>query len=352
MMRLASPVLLVTTIIIPSVAWAMEQPSGKSDSPREVTLVVWPARIDAAGTSLTLLPKAADLSAGDGAAFYNKAVQALPPDLQRGQVTYWAREPIRNLPLDQAEAQAVLQQTQASLDLVERGARCKDCNWPAFVPGTMPANLSQYRQLQDLLCLKARIELLQSQFDKAARTIGTGLAMSKHVGEGPTVMQGMTGVAMATLLLRPVEDWTQIQGSPNLYPALHALPRPLVDVNVGIAAELKSLESNKQYNSLVKMMFRRQLESSFAAVRRLMERLDSAVAALECVEGLRHFAAGHDGRLPAQLSDIADIQLPNDPATGKPFAYRVEGTKAVLEAAAPKGGGPRDVLRYTITVAR
>jgi len=331
---------------------AAEQPSAKSDSPREVTLVISPARIDTAGTALTLLPKAADLTADDGTVFYDKAVQALPPDLPRGQVTYWAREPIRNLPLDHADAQAALQQAQASLDLVERGTRCRDCNWPAFVPGTMPANLSEYRQLQDLLSLKARIELLQSRYDKAARTIGTGLAMSKHIGEGPTVIQGNTGVAMATLLLRPVEDWTQVQGSPNLYPALHALPRPLVDVNVGISAELKNLESSKQYNSLVKAMFRRQLESPLAAVRRSMERLDGIVAALECVEGLRHFAAGHDGRLPDQLNDITDIQLPNDPATGKPFAYRIEGSKAVLETSPPKGGGLRDVLRYTIIIAR
>ena len=351
MMRSAAALLLAATIIVPGVVRAMEQPSGKSDSPREVTLAISPARIGAGAMTLALLPKAEDLTAGDGATFYDKAVQAWPSDLQRGQVTYWSREPIRNLPLDQAEAQAAVQEAQASLDLIERVARCKSCNWPPFVPGTMPANLSEYRLLTDLLCLKARVELLQSQYDKAAGTIGTGLAMSKHVGEAPTIIQDMTGVAMATQALRTVEDWAQVRDAPNLYPLLHALPRPVVDVNVAVSSELKNLESNTQYNSLTKMMFRRQLESSFAAVRRSMNRLDGTVAALECVEGLRHFAACHDGRLPAQLSDITDIQLPNDPATGKPFLYRIEGSKAVLEASAPKGGGPRDVLRYTITLA-
>jgi hypothetical protein len=314
-------------------------------------MVVTPARLDAAQTSRGFLPKAEELTTEDGAAFYDKAVKAWPSNLQRGQVTYWSREPIRNLPLDLAEAQAAVQEAQASLDLIERGARCKSCNWPAFVPGTLPANLSEYRLLIDLLCLKARVELLQSHYDKAAGTIGTGLAMSKHVGEAPTVIQGMTGVAMATLMLRTVEDWAQVQGAPNLHPLLHALPRPVVDVNVGVSAELKNLESNKQYNALTKAMFRRQLESSFQAVRRSMDRIDGLVAALECVEGLRHFAAGHDGRLPAQLGEISDVSLPNDPATGKPFAYRVEGTKAILEVAPPKGGNRRDGVRYEITVA-
>jgi hypothetical protein len=65
-----------------------------------------------------------------------------------------------------------------------------------------------------------------------------------------------------------------------------------------------------------------------------------------------HFAAGHNGQLPAQLSDITDIQVPNDPATGKPFAYRVEGSQAILETSASKGGTPRDSSRYEISVAR
>jgi hypothetical protein len=351
MMRSLASFVVATAAVVSGAVWAAEPSPGKSDSPREVMLVLGPARIDAGGMALSLLPKAEEVTAEDGAAFYDKAVQAWPPSLQRGQVIYWSREPIRNFPLDQAEAQDAVQQAKAVLDLIERGARCRSCNWPPFVPGTMPPHLSDYRLLIDLLCLKARVELLQSHYDQAADTIGAGLIMSKHVGEAPTVIQGMTGVAMATRMLRTVEDWAQVRGAPNLHPLVHALPRPVVDVNVGVSAELKNLESNTQYNSLAKAMFRRQLESSFTAVRRWMERLDGIVAALECVEGLRHFAACHDGQLPAHLGEITDIQLPNDPATGKPFAYRIEGTKAILEVAPPKGGNRREGVRYEIVVA-
>jgi hypothetical protein len=52
------------------------------------------------------------------------------------------------------------------------------------------------------------------------------------------------------------------------------------------------------------------------------------------------------------LSDISDLQLPNDPATDKPIAYRLEGSKAILEVSAPKGGEARDGMRYEITIAR
>jgi hypothetical protein len=216
----------------------------------------------------------------------------------------------------------------------------------------MPANLSEYRQLTLLLCLKARLEIAQGQYDKAVETIWTGLAMSRHIGEAPTIIQGMTGIAMATVMLRPIEDLAQTKGSPNLYAALHALPRPMVNIEVPIASELKTLDSSTQYSAPVRNAMRTQLEEPHKRVRVTANRLDSDVTALECIEALRHFAAGHNGQLPAQLSDITDIQIPNDPATGKPFAYRVEGSKAILETSAPKDGTPRDSARYEITIAR
>lgn len=349
-----SPIHLVfiAAIVVSGIVQAKEQSKGGAGSPRVVGLAIVPARVDAAQTTLTFLLKPEELTSEDGAAFYNKAVRALPATLEKGQLSYMVKEPLSNLPLDQDQAQALLQQAKVSLDLVGQGAKCKTCNWPPFVPGTMPPNLSEYRQLGDLVCLKARIEIVQAQYDKAAETIRTGLAMAKHVGEAPTVMQGMNGIAMATIQLRSVEDWAQAKGAPNLHPALHMLSRPLVDMNVPISAELKNLDSNTQYGKLVKGVMRRQLEDSFKAVRRLMNRLDGTVATLECIEGLRHFAAGHDGRLPAQLSELADIQIPNDPVTQKPFAYRAEGPKAILEVSAPEGGTLRDATRYEIAVAR
>ena len=183
----------------------------------------------------------------DGASFYSKAAQGLPAGPAVKQLGDWTKMPLRDLP--QAQVQAVLQQAKGNLDLVGQGAKCKSCNWPPFVPGSMPANLSEYRQLTFLLCLKARLEIAQGQYDKAVETIRTGLAMSRHIGEAPTIIQGMTGIAMAAVMLRPMEDLAQTKGSPNLYAALHALPRPAVNIEVAIASELKTLDSSTQYSA-------------------------------------------------------------------------------------------------------
>jgi len=329
---------------------AKEQGKDNGGSPRVVGLAIAPAQVRIADAAIVLLPKLEELTADDGAAFYNKAVQALPTNLDKDRLNQWVKGPLNEIPLDQA--QALLDQAKGCLDFVGQGAKCKSCKWPPFVPGVMPANLSEYRQVCNLLRLKTRVEIARSQHDEAIRTTGVGLAMAKHVGEAPTVIQGMVGVAIASVMLRSVEDMAETQGAPNLYPALHALPRPLVDLDVPMSSELKNLEMSTQYNRLVKSAMRRHMEDSFTAVRRLMERLDGTVATLECIEGLRHYAAGHNGQLPAQLSEITDIQLPNDPATDKPFAYRTEGARAVLDVSAPKGGRPRDGIQYEITVAR
>ena len=42
---------------------------------------------------------------------------------------------------------------------------------------------------------------------------------------------------------------------------------------------------------------------------------------------------------------------PDNPVTQQPFPYELHGTRAVLEVPAPKGGAPRDAVRYEIVVA-
>jgi hypothetical protein len=87
----------------------------------------------------------------------------------------------------------------------------------------------------------------------------------------------------------------------------------------------------------------------FATVR-LQRRID----ALRIVEALRLHAALHEGKLPEKLSDITDVPIPPDPASGKPFDYKLEAGKATLTAPAPAGEKPNqsNFLRYEITLKK
>ncbi len=88
----------------------------------------------------------------------------------------------------------------------------------------------------------------------------------------------------------------------------------------------------------------------FTARTRLQRRID----ALRCVEAIRAYAAGHDGKPPDSLDAIQDVPLPLDPATGKTFAYKLTDGKALLTAPAVTRDGQRvlDELTYDVTIER
>jgi hypothetical protein len=88
------------------------------------------------------------------------------------------------------------------------------------------------------------------------------------------------------------------------------------------------------------------LRSAVAKVKMAQARLDQRIALLRCVEALRIYAADHDGKLPTKLDDIR-LPLPVDPATGKPFIYKVEGKTAHLH------GAPLAIqVRYEVTIGK
>ncbi len=79
-------------------------------------------------------------------------------------------------------------------------------------------------------------------------------------------------------------------------------------------------------------------------------RLARDIAMLRCIEAIRMYAADHDGKLPRSLAEITAVPLPTDPLNGGAFHYELAGGKAILESAIPPDGGPKDGLRYEITL--
>jgi hypothetical protein len=89
-------------------------------------------------------------------------------------------------------------------------------------------------------------------------------------------------------------------------------------------------------------------------VTRAAARLDRRIAALRCVEAVRLYAAGHDGKLPAALGAVTDVPIPIDPMTGKAFEYRATGEQATLRGPAPAGQRPsaNNAVTYELTLRR
>jgi hypothetical protein len=72
-----------------------------------------------------------------------------------------------------------------------------------------------------------------------------------------------------------------------------------------------------------------------AKLRQTQGSQEQQIAILRYVEALRIYAAGHDGKLPAKLSDIP-VPLPIDPVTGQLFVYTVDGATAQIRGRSPE----------------
>jgi hypothetical protein len=348
---------------------------------------------------------------------------------------------------------------RAALRQADRAARLDTPDWQ-LLPKLKAEGISlllpdvqKMRSLARGLQDRFRSEVALGHFDDAITTAKTLFAMSRHMGEHPTLIGDLVGIAIAYVAIGPLEDMLQQPGCPNLYWALTNLPHPLVPLDKGtagerlvIAAEFPQLNdrapmSMDQIRKVIRHVDviqgiagepekgptrawlnarlkdkaalaaarRRLVESGVSEgrlarfppdqvilldeylayevlrdegmkvmnlpawqaekvwagrpeftrnmglfgflvpavekVHRAQARLEQRVALLRHVEALRLYAAAHGGRLPAKLADVA-VPLPDDPFTGKPFRYRLDGTTAHLRGTPPKA--EKDNAAYNI----
>jgi tetratricopeptide (TPR) repeat protein len=308
---------IICSVIVLSVA--------ASAPARTVELTLHAAKASEATKQYTLLPRADQQTDTDAAPLYEKAIQSLPGTIPMEDINQWLKTPPEKLP--QEKVQAILQQLEPTMELLDRAARCTKCDWPYLDDDTLSENLRQHRRLLFFLALKVRVQIAQSRYDDAIGTVQTALAMARHLGDDPGLMRGLVGIGVAAYMCGQLEVFIQRPDAPTLYPALRNVPRPFIDLT----------EQAQWEESDIK-----------ARVHSLMNRLDRHVAILQCIEAMRLYAATHEGRFPKQLSEITRVLVPDDPVTHKPFIYSRTGSEAILEGPAPEGAQAREAFRYEL----
>jgi hypothetical protein len=312
-------------------------------------LVVHPAEVTSEAGKYALLPKPESLRDGDAVPLYNQAIAALPSAPSVKQMGQWLNLPTEQFPLDTVEG--VIQQHMESLRLAAKAVRSRECNWPAWKPGMPPLDHSGYRKLAFVMRLWARFEMVNGRYDGALLAIQTVNGMARHLCDAPSIGQAMVGIAVAGVTCREVEQFVQCQDAPNLSKVLADLPRPFVDIEQVIARETQAAGQGL-LNRLTQKMTQNQLKQSYDRVRMIANRLECNLAALQCVEAIRAYAASHEGQLPSTLDDIDEVSVPNDPMSGQPFNYTRTGSDAALESVVPEGGDKKDQIRYEIVLKK
>jgi hypothetical protein len=183
--------------------------------------------------------------AGNATVFYKRAIITfLEGGRNESDLVAWSELPLEKLPLDQVRS--FLAQRQAIFDDIKAASLCDTCDWGIrfqdlrgkSVIEVRLMEFQQSRSLARLLRLKARLEIAEKRFDDAIVTLGQSYQLSKDLGTAPIIIGNLVGIAVSAITNETVGELLTMDGAPNLYWALRALPDPLVDIRA--AAELES----------------------------------------------------------------------------------------------------------------
>jgi hypothetical protein len=153
------------------------------------------------------------------------------------------REKLLAMPLKDLPTGELREYGGLALRLADWAARLDNPDWQVLLTlktegvYTILPDVAQMRTLARALKLRFRSEVAAGRFDDAVRTAKTMFAMARHLGEHPTVIANLVGMAIANMAFGPLEEMLEQPGCPNLYWALTSLPDPLVSLATGIDGE-------------------------------------------------------------------------------------------------------------------
>jgi hypothetical protein len=238
---------MIRPLALAAVLALVAGPAAAQQAPPAIRLTVEPMAEPVPALKYPLLPPLRELKSGNALLLYYRAFS---PEWQVHRRNPWFLDRVGDFndkPLREvtsAEIDTLVSGfAPALLREVDRGARRSYCDWEMNDRvkedgiGLMLPDVQGFRQVATLLKLRARQELLAGRYDQAARTLQTGLKLSRDVAKGPTLIQTLVGVACALTMLSVVDDWVDRPGAPNLYWALTDLPRPLVSLRNGMEGE-------------------------------------------------------------------------------------------------------------------
>ncbi len=215
-----------------------------------VKVVLHPAAEPRPAMKYRLFPDVLDRIPGNAAVIYGKVKAEQTPffsdkDLW-DKILKQLEAPLAELRKDKGRGDPFTWGTIS--DRLDRAARCQYCDWqlPIGEPSQdfwtiLLPEVQEMRSFARLLVVQVRHQIAQGRYDAAIKTFQTGYALSKHVGEGPTIVNGLVGVACSGIMSQQVQEFIQQPDAPNLYWALTNMPRPLIDTRPGFDVEMAAI---------------------------------------------------------------------------------------------------------------
>jgi hypothetical protein len=215
-------------------------PGPGKDAPMMID--VQPAKTPVPALKYQLLPELSEMNPGNAFPAYLKCF-AEQNNFFYSKEAVEERERLRACPLTDIKPGSLKGYGGYALRQADYAARLDHCDWNLLPQireqGYMLLlpEIQILRNLANALVVRGRGQIVDKDFDGAIGTIKTLIALSRHLGEHPTIISGLVGVAIAQMGCNLLQELIQQPDAPNLYWALTDLPNPLVDTRRGVSAD-------------------------------------------------------------------------------------------------------------------
>lgn len=241
----------------------------------DVAVTLSPGKAPVPALKYRLFPLEAERKPGDAAPIYLRFAHERSDQTKRDladKLEKWSDVSLEQLPV--AEIKKYLQGYGYILGQLELGARRQSCHWNYTfdvdnIFGILLPDAQEMRQWARLLSVKARAEIAEGNYPAALHTLETGFAFSRHIAEGPFLINALVGLACCNMMVDRLLELVDRADAPNLYWPLTALPRPLIDLRRGLEFEQRVVEL--QFPDLTDLERPRSPEEWNAAVARVQK---------------------------------------------------------------------------------
>ncbi|MBN2589296.1 MAG: hypothetical protein JXA96_05515 [Sedimentisphaerales bacterium] len=232
-------VLVAGTLFLSSSVYGSDENSDKIFELKRLSLK--PAAEPIPALSYRLLPRFSEQKNGNAALFYYAATGFYPDeegiDISE-KISDWRNIPFEQL--DRMEVERTLSYFSACFHQIELATRRNYCQWEMPIEEgfamQMP-NLAKFRRIIYALELKIQLEIANGNIEQVMKLLQQGMYMGRSIAEGPTLIQGLVGIAIDALMLDEIESFIQRPDAPNFYWALTSLPDPFVSLQRAIQTE-------------------------------------------------------------------------------------------------------------------
>jgi hypothetical protein len=228
--------------------WTVVCGAGDAPEPTEtvIRLRVTPAAEPKPALFYQLLPELRDMNPGNPVPGYLKCFSeqnnfwfSKEAEEKREK---WRTMPLKDLPREEMRTLGYGTGTNP-LRLADEAAKLEHADWQALLPlrregiNLIIPEVQQMRTLAVALRVRCRLEIAEKRYGDAVVTLKTMFALARHLGEHPTLIAGLVGVAVASMAAETLDEFSAQPGAPNLYWALTDLPRPLIALRPGMQGE-------------------------------------------------------------------------------------------------------------------